>query len=166
MPNPKAIKDKGGLMNSLKSLNFDMIHDTLTLKSSFISPDGFELEFLTKLNRDNLSAVKLGNTGIYAESLSYLEIFSGNYISVNYDGIKVNVASPASYILQKLLVHENRKDKKEKDIQSINHVLSYVNSSKIYLNELRTLFDSLPKKWQRKILGISFDNNIVLFTKN
>lgn len=163
VPDAKRIKDKNGLVKSLKNINYDMIHDSLTNKTSFISPDGFELEFLTRLNRDNLACVKLGNTDIFAESLSYVEIFSGNYIEINYDDLNVKLASPASYVLQKLLISANRKEKREKDIESIKHVLNYVKVSKKYNNELIDLYNSLPKKWKARIKnnamanGISFD---------
>lgn len=160
IPNVKSIKSRKNLVSSLKEINYDVIHDTLTNKSTFISPDGFELEFLTKLNRDNLSCVKVGNSGIYAESLSYVEIYSDNYIEVEYNGIIVKVASPSSYLLQKLLINEDRKDKKEKDIESINHVLSYVNASKKYQTELACLYNSLPKKWKRRINEVIIKNNI------
>ena len=117
VPNVKAIKEKNSLVKSLKAINYDIIHDSLTHKSIFISPDGFELEFLTRQNRQQLACVKLGNTGVYAEALSYIEIFAGNYIEVEFFGINVKVASPASYIIQKMLINKDRKEKKEKDIE-------------------------------------------------
>lgn len=165
VPNAKAIVSNGGLTDSLKELNYEMVMDTLTSKTTFASVDGFELEFLTKLNRSGLSCVKLGNTGIYAESLSYIEIFTGNYIEVDYEGMKVKVASPASYILQKLLINDKRPDvKKEKDIQSIKKVLFYVKASSKSFEELTTLYDSLPKTWKKKINKITKESEIDLLT--
>ena len=162
VPNPKAIKEKNGLINSLKEINYDLVRDTLTNKSTFISPDGFELEFLTKLNRSNLVCVKLGNTNVYAESISYLDIFVGNYIEVNFESINLKVASPSSYVLQKLLINEQRKAKSEKDMESIKNVLLYIGASRKFKNELKNLFDSLPRKWQKEILKTAKRNNIDL----
>ncbi|MBR0439582.1 MAG: hypothetical protein IJK27_02320 [Bacilli bacterium] len=162
VPSPKQIKERDNVIASLKSLNYDFIRDTLTHKSTFISPDDFELEFLTKLNKDNLACVKLGNTNIYAESISYVEIFSNNYVEILYQGIKVKVASPASYVLQKLLINNKRKDKKEKDIESVRHVLNYINGSRKYSEELKTLFESLPKTWKKKIKSIVEANDLNL----
>ncbi len=165
VPNVKSVREKKDTINCLKDINFDVIHDTLTSKTTFISPEGsFELEFLTKLNRGQLSCVKVGNTNIYAESLSYVEIFSSNYIEVNYYGLNVKVASPASYILQKLLINDKRKeDKREKDIESIRYLMQYIVASKKYMEELKNLFDSLPKKWKSKILDTCFRNDLILF---
>lgn len=163
VPNSKAIKEKDNVINSLKEMNYDIIFDTLSHKSTFVSPDGFEVEFITKLNRSGLACVKLGDTGIYAESLSYVDIFSINYIEVTCDGIALKVASPASYVLQKLLINDRRKDKQEKDIISIKHVLQYINTSRQSIDELESLFNSLPKKWQRIILKTAKSNDIDLF---
>lgn len=163
VPNPKSIKEKTGLIKSLKEINFDVIRDTLTNKSIFISPEGFELEFLTKVNRDQLTCVKLGNTGIYAETLSYVDYFYSDYIVVEYDDLKVNVASPASYVLQKLLINKDRKDKREKDIESIRHVLEYIKASKKYYTEMRNLYNSLPRKWKNTIDKTALENKIELF---
>ena len=162
IPNPKSIKEKSGVIKALREINYDLMRDTLTNKSFFISPDGFEIEFLTKLNRDNIKCVKLGTTAIYAESLSYLDIFIGNYIEVNFNVIKLNVASPSSYILQKLLINDLRGKKQEKDIESIKHVLLYVNASKTFKEEIKKLFNKLPKKWKRKILNNCKNNSIHL----
>lgn len=163
VPNPKSIKANDSVISSLKDINYDMVHDSCTNRTSFISPEGFEIEFLTKLNRNQLPTIQLGNTGIHAESIPYVEIFAGSYIEVNYEGIIVKVASPASYVIQKLLINDDRKEKKEKDIESIKHVLFYVNVSRKYLDELVELYNSLPPKWKKKIDLVAKNNDINLF---
>ena len=109
-----------------------------------------------------MRCIKLGNTGIYAESLAYTDIFSMNYIEVDYNDIKVKVASPASYVLQKLLINVERKQKAEKDIESIKEVLIFIKASKKAFAELIELFDSLPKSWQKKIQKVATSNSIEL----
>lgn len=160
VPNAKVVKEKTNLIKSLKAINYDLKSDYLTNKSTFISPDGFELEFLTKLNRDHFNCVAMGDTGVFMESLSYVEIFSSNYIEVSYQGINLKVASPASYVLQKLIINERREEKQEKDIESIKHVLGYICSSKKSLEELQELYCSLPKKWKKKIINVCNKNAI------
>ena len=163
VPNTKSIKTNGNIIVSLKDLNYDLVRDVLTNKSRFISPDGFELEFLTKLTRDNFHCIKIGDTGIYAESLPYVDIFTGNYIEVIFDGIKVKVASPASYVLQKLLINTERKEKAEKDINSIKEVLVFIKASQKSVSELKELYESIPKSWKKKIGRVLVKNNIKLF---
>ena len=163
VPNTKSIKTNGNIIISLKDLNYDLVRDVLTNKSRFISPDGFELEFLTKLTRDNFHCIKIGDTGIYAESLPYVDIFTGNYIEVIFDGIKVKVASPASYVLQKLLINTERTEKAEKDINSIKEVLVFIKASQKSISELKELYESLPKSWKKRIERVLVTNNIKLF---
>lgn len=163
VPNSKAIVQKGNVIKSLENINYEISHDFLTHKTTFVSLRGFEIEFLTKLNRNYLTCVRLGNTEIYAESISNLDIFIGNYVEVNYYGINVKVASPVSYVLQKLLISSKREGKAEKDIQSAKAVLGYITASKKYLDELHSLLASLPKKWQKQIKESAEKHDIELF---
>lgn len=164
VPNPKSFNQKNELVSSFKNINYDATHDTLTHKTTFISPDKFEIEFLTKLNRNQLPCVQLGNTTIYAESLSYVEIFSFNYIEVDYFGITLKVASPVSFVLQKLLINKDRKSdyKKTKDLDAVRLVLSYIKLSPKYKQELMDSLETCPKKWKKIILQTAEENNIFL----
>lgn len=163
IPNAKAVKEKNNVIESFEEIHYTVVHDSMTNKTRFISPLGFELEFLTNLTRSNLPCVRLGDTNIYAESLSYVDIFAGNYIEVKYNNLNVKVASPASYVLQKLLINDlRREDKRAKDIESVKDVLVYVNASRKYRDELKNLYSSLPKKWQRKISEVASKNNVSL----
>lgn len=163
VPNVKRIKQKVSLINELEKSHYYILTDRLTNKSKFKSPDGFELEFLTKLTRLNENAVELGNTDIYAETLSYVDIFSNNFIEINFNGLMVKVASPSSYILQKLIINERRIDKGEKDIITIKNLLFYIHNNKHMMKELKDLYDSLPPKWKAKINSTCDKNNIKLF---
>lgn len=163
VPDVKAIKSNGGITVSLKELNYEMLVDTLTNKTKFSSIDGFELEFLTKLNRQGLSCVKIGNTKIYAESLPYVDIFNGNYIEIDFEGLTVKVASPSSYVLQKLLINSDRKsEKRVKDIESIKYVLDFIHASQKHTRELQQLFSNVPKSWKKRIIKSINDNDIIL----
>ena len=165
VPNSKAIKEETSLISSFKEINYDLISDTFSHKSTFISPDGFELEFLTKTNREGLLCIKLGKSNIYAESMPYVDIFTGNYIEIKCGDINLKIASPSSYVLQKLLINENRKEKKEKDLDSIRNVLIYIGASNKSIEELKTLYFSLPKKWRNKIDKTCQKQNINLYIK-
>lgn len=164
IPNAKSVKSNISIVDSLKELNYEILVDSLTNKTKFLSIGGFEVEFLTKLNRDGLACVKIGNTNIYAESLPYVDIFTNHYIEIDYCGVTVRVASPEAYVLQKLLINSKRKKEKQiKDIESIKYVLIFIQSSFKTYNEMIKLYNSLPKKWQKQILDIVEVHNIKLF---
>lgn len=123
----------------------------MTSKSRFVSPDGFEIEFLAKLNKEGLSFVRLGSSGVFAESLSYVDIFGSNYIELIRDGIKIKVVSPSAFAIQKILINERRGAKAEKDAQAIDYVLLFVGASYKSRDEFYELFDKLPRKWKKAV---------------
>ena len=139
------------LCSQLRVLNYDHFQDCLTSKSRFVSPDGFEIEFLAKLNKEGLSCVRLGSSGVFAESLSYVDIFGSNYIELIRDGIKIKVASPSAFAIQKILINGRRGAKAEKDAQAIDYVLLFIGASYKSREEFYELFDKLPRKWKKTV---------------
>lgn len=163
VPYIKTSIENKSTIKALKEIRYEVVSDTLTNRTTFISPDGFELEFLTHLNRKRLDSIKIGNTDIYAESLSHLDIFATSYIEVKYKGIKIKIASPASFVLQKLLINDRRDDnKKQKDLDSVRLVLSYIRTSPSHERELYKVLSELGKKQRNRILKVASDNSIVL----
>lgn len=163
VPRAKSASEKSSTIRALKDIRYEIMSDTLTNRTTFISSDGFELEFLTNLNRQRFDCIKIGNTDIYAESLPHLDIFTANFIEVIYQNIKVKVASPASFVLQKLLINEKRRDeKKQKDLDAAEMVLLHIHHNRKYKNELKHLFNQLSKKQRSKILKTAKNNSIDL----
>ena len=81
-----------------------------------------------------------------------MKVATWNYIIVNYNGYEVNVPSPASYCLQKLLINKERSvEKRIKDIDAIRYLLGYVVASKKYKDELIDSYGNAPKKWKKAI---------------
>lgn len=139
------------LSDSLQAINYDHFQDCLTNKSRFVSPDGFEIEFLAKLNKAGLSCVRLGSSGVFAESLSYVDIFGSNYVELLRNGIKVKVASPSAFVIQKILINDRRGPKSEKDADAIDYVLSFIGISRKSSEEFYELYDKLPRKWKKAV---------------
>lgn len=163
VPHARKTTECSSTIKAMKDIHYEMVNDTLTNRTTFISPDGFELEFLTNLNRKQLDCVKIGNTEIYAESLPYLDIFIGNFIEIKYKGIIIKVASPASFVLQKLLINEKRNEnKKQKDLEAVRSVLAHMQNNQTHIKELKRLFNQLSKKQRNRILKTANDNSIVL----
>lgn len=164
LPNPSTIA-KSNISELLTDLDYLREDDVLSGKTRFYSKLGFEIEFLTNPNRtmSNVVKIKAGNIG--AEALPKLAPAGWNYIKVNFNNLVVNVTSPVSFVLQKLLINNERKPeaKKEKDLEAIKYVLKFIKASKKYSDELNESFQSYPKKWKKTILETASKNNIVLF---
>ena len=81
-----------------------------------------------------------------------MKVAEWNYVTVKYNGYNINVPSPASYCLQKLLINKERSEvKKAKDIDAVRYILGYVLASNKYSAEFIESFNNAPKKWQKEI---------------
>ena len=144
---------KTNFTSLLTDLDYVRDDDYLSGKTKFYSKTGFELEFLTLPNRAMNNVITIPAIGIGAEALPKMAPLLWNYVTVDFHGLLVNVPSPSSYCLQKLLINSERRiDKQEKDIQAIRYVLSFVNASNKYSDEFIESFNSSPKKWKKTIL--------------
>lgn len=162
LPKTKNIKVLMNVSETLKPINFDQIFDSGTEKSKFISPDGFEIEFLTKLKRDQNQIVKVDSLGVNAEQLGNLELFDKGYITVDYEGYVVKVASPSAYILQKILISPKRsKEKYLKDLESIKLVFEEIEKAPHYMNEFIVIISSFSKKRKKIYNSYIKQNNLV-----
>ena len=150
---PSVSKIKESNINKLLiDLDYLRDDDYLTGKTKYYSKDGFEIEFLTVPNRTLEHVIKIPSIGIGAEALPKMKIAEWNYITIKYGGYDINVPSPASYCLQKLLINKERAEaKKAKDIDAVRYVLSYIAVSAKYRNEFIESFNSAPKKWKKVI---------------
>ena len=152
LPNVSKIKE-GNINKLLIDLDYLRDDDSLTGKTKYFSKDGFEIEFLTVPDRTMSNVIKIHSIGIGAEALPKMKVAQWNYITVKYNGYDVNVPSPASYCLQKLLINKERaQDKKIKDIDAVRYILGYVFASNKYKGEFIESLNSTPKKWKKAIM--------------
>jgi predicted nucleotidyltransferase len=151
VPIPSNFKDKFGIIQSFRAINYDVRMDTLTNKVVFFSPDEFELEFITGLTRQQLSTVRLGNTPIYAESLPYFNLYNDKPLNHSFEGMTIRLASPGAYVLQKLLILHLRNKKTSKDVESLTYVLTYIIHQPKLLEDLKSMAKVLSKKAKRTI---------------
>lgn len=106
--------------------------------------------------------IRVKGLDVVAEALPKMAPAGWNYVQVEFNGYSVNVVSPVSYVLQKLLINKERKPefKKEKDIKSIKYLLPFIYASKKYNCELKESFTKYPKKWKTAILETATNYNI------
>ena len=120
LPNVSRIKE-GNINKLLIDLDYLRDDDSLTGKTRYFSKDGFEIEFLTVPDRTMSNVIKIHSIGIGAEALPKMKVAEWNYITIKYNGYDINIPSPASYCLQKLLINKERTEiKKAKDIDAVN----------------------------------------------
>ena len=163
LPTPKKAKSEN-LANNLRSISYIKKNDYLTGKTMFLSEGGFSIEFLTIPDRTMSSTLEIPGMAIVAEALPKMAPAGWNYIQVSFNNMEINVASPVSFVLQKLLIHNERKSdyKKEKDLEAINYVLDFIKLSKKYYKELIDSLETYPKKWKKTIIENAKTLNIEL----
>ena len=163
LPNISKIKDNN-ISHLLTEIDYIREDDYLTGKTRYYSKAGFDIEFLTTPNRTMSHVIKIKAGNIGAEALPKMVLAGWNYMQVDYNSITVNVVSPVSFILQKLLINKERTPeyKKEKDIDAVRYILDFVKASRKYSEELKQSFESCPKKWKKSIKETTDKYNIDL----
>ena len=163
LPNPKKAKGEN-LGSHLKAISYIRNSDCLTGKTMFLSENGFSIEFLTIPDRSMTNTLEIPGMLVVAEALPKMAPAGWNYVQVEFDGMTINVTSPVSFVLQKLLINNERKSdfKKEKDLDAIKYVLGFVKTSSKYNQELIESLATYPKKWKKAILETARANNIEL----
>lgn len=130
------------------------------------APGGFYAEFLTPLtgrefDRYGTRIATVSKAGITAQRLRYLELLVRSPWTVELDArwdvdppMTLRVPNPVSFIVQKLLIHDDRpRGKREQDILYIHDTLELFapemdRLGKLWRDELR---DTLNAKWLRRL---------------
>jgi hypothetical protein len=129
-------------------------------------PNGFYAEFLTPMTgsgrrHSGEPLVTVQNAGITAQRLRYLELLLNNPWTVTLDAdwgaaspIELRIPNPVSFIVQKLLIHDDRSsNKKAQDVLYIHDVIELFapqldKLGAIWKNGVR---ESLHENWVRDL---------------
>ena len=165
LPNPKRTTGDN-ISKKLSNYSYQRHNDYITGKTTFLSLEsGFSIEFLTLPDRNMTPTINVKGLDVVAEALPKMAPAGWNFIQIKYSNMIVNVVSPVSFVLQKLLINKERKpeSKKAKDIDAAKYVLGFIKTSKKYNDELNKSFNEYPKKWKKTIIDVANENDIVLF---
>ena len=149
----------GNIREVLKNEGYIYKEDYLTFKSKFIK-DELEVEFLDKINRNNDHISKNNNLNINVEHLEYLDILQDNYCAYWIDDIPINVPTPSAYVIQKIIINNDRNKKQEKDISAIMNVLNSIEKTPLEYKNFLDIFKNQSKKRQKKILSFWNKHNL------
>ncbi len=139
--------------------------DSITGVTRFYKEGIIEIQFLVReLGTGKTEPYLVEQLGIKAEGLRYMNLLADNSVRVKVKGYEIAVPKPAAYILEKLLVNENRGTKREKDIRAVQRILDAIQESHDALIELNGLYKSLSPKQRKKIGQVCNENGILLFS--
>lgn len=140
-PNPPV-----NIVGLAKEEGFFVEEDCLTGVTRLLSAGGFEVEFLIAQKGKGENTALKTNLGITAQALRHLGLLSNNTIKVDYLGIKINVPSPEAFVIHKMIINHERKEKMEKDQSVINRMYPHLDKGKF-----ETIYNSLTKKEQKSV---------------
>lgn len=115
--------------------------DRLTGVTKIYSTEGLEIEFLIGKVGAGLEDALKTNLGVTAQALRHMETLKRFAVTVDYEGLKVNVPSPEAYAVHKMTVNHERGRKQEKDAQAIVRLWPHLDRDK-----LEVVLGSLTKK--------------------
>ena len=157
VPNPARFKNRVDVSEILKLLGFDSDFDYSTGLVKYVHPD-LEIQFLTPaLGRAKETPYEIKKLNIKAEGLTYMKMLQDFTFVMTHNSITVRLPEPEAYILHKILINPKRQDmaKKDKDLMAAKSIGELCLEDEARRERLKTIYVSLPKKWQRLISGIS-----------
>lgn len=128
--------------------------------SSFFKGD-IEVEFLSSA-WDGKGIFEIPFAGISAEKLDNMSLLEPMQIKSN--GHLIKVPTPASYIVHKLYINPVRRPehKRQKDIDAIRMLLSYIQNDPIEKGMVGSFVDGLSNETRDKILEVASANGLSL----
>jgi hypothetical protein len=157
VPNPARFNKKVDVSEILNLLGFDSDFDYSTGLVKYVHPD-LEIQFLTPaLGRAKETPYEIKKLNIKAEGLTYMKMLQDYTFTMTQNSITIRLPEPEAYILHKILISPRRQDmaKKDKDLMAAKSIGELCLEDEARRERLKTIYISLPKKWQRLISGIS-----------
>ena len=129
----------------------DILYNTTKIQSGA----DLEIEFIVNQMGSGDTSVIKTNLGVNAQALRNMDILSKHSIKTNLFGFDITVPIPEAYVLHKMLINAERKEKSTKDKFSILNLYKFIDKG-IFLS----LFEELSPKAQRKVHTFIQDNKL------
>lgn len=147
-PNPPK-----NLIDLARKENYIIQTDRLNGTTKILDKKGLEIEFLiNKIGAGYEPTVKT-NLGVVAQSLRHMDILLRNKVEIEYYNMKVLVPLPEAYVIHKIVINNQRKEKQEKDKLAICNLWPHLNE-----NVFSEIVSSLTKKEQKAIKCFTDEN--------
>ena len=161
--NIRRPSDKIDLIETMEEKGFVTEIDYVNGVHKFYKGSDLEVEFLVgEKGKGKMEAYEIEPFGIKAIGLRKMNILLANETSMYCNGFTIKVPTPEAYILHKMVINDDRKDKQEKDISAILNMYYHIEQSDRAMEMLRRTLDSLTKKQQNKVRAFMQEHKILL----
>lgn len=158
IPNPYHGKEHADFVEQLEALGFN--RDFKRDGSLYLWNTELKIEFITpEKSRGADNAIKIKKLGVNAIPLRFVSLLLDNPISLVEGDVKIRVPNPANFCLHKLII-ASRRIKLGKSIKDLQQGIC--TSVIVDQQEIKQLFESLPKKWRQAILRMLGKSKIEL----
>jgi len=140
---------------------FDLVED-LGFLETYKGSNGYmklehpdlTIEFLVpERGRGRDEPYHIPQLAINAQPLRFLDFLIANTISINAEGLHINLPHPAAYALHKFIIFKRRRtvDKHDRDIEGALRVFRELLRHNRQ-NEIKGIFSKMHNKWRKKII--------------
>lgn len=150
--NIRLPREKVDVIKALEKHGYITDIDPLTEVTKFYKDGILELEFLVRqLGQGQVEAYRVESMGIKAEGLRNMNILADHTVTVVVEGYQITVPKPAAYIIEKLIINENRGTKREKDIRAVQRILEVIHQCEEEVETLQNIYNDLNTKQKAKV---------------
>jgi hypothetical protein len=154
---PKILKDNQYLV---ETKNGSYQHYIFTTR-------GFEIEFVTHLRRSQNPVFLVKNLNVNAVPLPHHEkvTMDQNFTYQFEGGSVIRIIRPSLYVIMKLLINRNRrKEKSEKDLDSIQSIIPFLIQDQKELDAFKKTIDTLSNAQIKRCLKSIEKGNLYMLT--
>ena len=145
------------LINLAKAEGYLVDSDYITGATKIMDKHGLEIEFILSKAGAGTENVLRTNLGVTAQTLRHMNIIAHNTRTIEYYEMPISVPEPEAYIIQKMIINDQRGVKKEKDRLAVINLWPYINK-----DTFSEIYNCLTKK-EKTIVDSFLKNNNMIF---
>ena len=156
IPNPPTIRTDANVSVLLQQLGFELLTDYVSGQTRYSHPE-LDVEFLIpEMGKGRETPYPIPKLHVNAQGLRYLSMLQAPTMTIIYHGIAINVPEPATYVLHKIIVSQERTEaaKREKDLRIANGLGEFLIGLPDQRQKLECVFHGLPLKWRKTLVNI------------
>jgi len=153
-------KEGINIVDILEEEGYETSIDYISGIFKFYKGKDLEIEFIVReIGKGQSEPYIVPSFGIKAEGLRHTDLLIRNTVNIEIKNIEIIVPTPQAYLLQKIIINNQRKNKADKDYLGIENLLENIKRSKREYKKLIDLCTTLTKK-QKNSIDIFLNDNL------